>query len=243
MTKKRKRPSTKVADEVMCRSALTCCVCKKRDNTIQIHHIDKDPFNNDIENLAVLCLECHNKAHIRGGVGRHLTASLIFTYREEWYKMVKIEKINEAMRSARGVLEDAPHAYIETIPEIRQKLLKTAQPEWDSGVTIRMVKAHSKYIDGLKNILVKLAAFFPKGAFGSGDKHEFFSEIISSKFKWHRSLTETQFAGGTIAGVICGGAVSSEVEKMVEDMVQTLLYSEYSLWKTWKKEWDLAIPA
>lgn len=170
---------------------------------------------------------------------RHLTDSLIIKNREEWYRIVETAMANEARRSVREVLEDDFHAYIELIPTIRQELLKTAQPEWDSGVTARMVTANYKYIDGLKNILIKLAAFFPKGSFRPRDKHEFFSEIISSRFKWHRYLIETQFEGGTIIGVICGGAVFSEAEKMVEDMVQTLLYSEYSLWKTWKKKWDI----
>ena len=239
MANKRTSIPTDVADEVMFRSAMTCCVCKNSDRDVQIHHIDKAPSNHAIDNLAVLCLECHNKTQLRGGFGRHLTASLITKNREEWYKIVKTEMANEARRSVREVLEDDFHTYIEMIPTVRQELLKTAQPEWDSGVTARMVTANYKYIDGLKNILIKLAAFFPKGSFGPGDKYEFFNEIISSRFKWHRSLIEKQFEGGTIIGIICGGAVSSETEKMVEDMVKTLLDSEYSLWKTWKKKWDI----
>lgn len=41
-----------------------CFYCEKKDrNTLQVHHIDKDSFNNDIENLRIVCTTCHKKQH------------------------------------------------------------------------------------------------------------------------------------------------------------------------------------
>ena len=55
-----------IADKVMFNHNNTCCVCRIPNKETQIHHIDENPANNDIDNLAVLCLECHNKTQITG---------------------------------------------------------------------------------------------------------------------------------------------------------------------------------
>lgn len=43
----------------------TCQKCGSTDN-LDVHHIDENPFNNDLENLTLLCRSCHMKEH-RGG--------------------------------------------------------------------------------------------------------------------------------------------------------------------------------
>lgn len=42
-----------------------CEICdyKEYDYCLEVHHIDNNPNNNDIENLAVLCVLCHRKGH------------------------------------------------------------------------------------------------------------------------------------------------------------------------------------
>lgn len=78
-----------IADKVMFAHNRTCCVCRKSNKEVQIHHIDENPANNDINNLAVLCFDCHNETQITGGFGRHLNAGQITLYRNEWLEMVK----------------------------------------------------------------------------------------------------------------------------------------------------------
>ena len=41
----------------------SCHFCNKDDNTLQVHHIDHDRFNNEISNLIILCRKCHVKLH------------------------------------------------------------------------------------------------------------------------------------------------------------------------------------
>jgi hypothetical protein len=40
----------------------SCKLCGAEDN-IQIHHIDGDKLNNDLDNLAPVCTGCHSKIH------------------------------------------------------------------------------------------------------------------------------------------------------------------------------------
>lgn len=79
-----------IAAEVMFRAHLLCCVCKKKGD--HIHHIDGDPANNDINNLAYLCFTDHNEATITGSLRRKLTPTLILKYRGLHYKTIEEER-------------------------------------------------------------------------------------------------------------------------------------------------------
>lgn len=43
-----------------------CQNCKKKLEKINIHHIDKNRLNNNMENLMILCTSCHNAIHDNG---------------------------------------------------------------------------------------------------------------------------------------------------------------------------------
>jgi hypothetical protein len=73
-----------VADELMFRNRHTCCICHDSAKHVQIHHIDENPSNNRIENLAVLCLDCHSRVSSDQGLGRRFTAEELRRYKREW---------------------------------------------------------------------------------------------------------------------------------------------------------------
>lgn len=88
MRKERREIPEDVAAEVLFRADRTCCVCRARHKPVQLHHIDEDPANSVFENLATLCLECHNDTQLRGGFGRKLDAAQVKRYREDWHAKV-----------------------------------------------------------------------------------------------------------------------------------------------------------
>jgi hypothetical protein len=65
-----------------------CCVCRVRNKSLQIHHIDSDRQNHAFENLAVLCLDCHTETQKTGGFYRRLDAAQVRLYRDEWLQIV-----------------------------------------------------------------------------------------------------------------------------------------------------------
>lgn len=237
----------------------TCCVCRERGKAVQVHHVDEDPSNNTLANLAVLCLECHNQTQLSGGFGRKLNAELVVKYRQEWLVRVvqrrdaadraALEKmVGPAAVAARGLVETLPYsperadtilAYVESLPDIRAGLRRTAQAQWDTGVTATMVQASYDYIDALQAVLITLASFYPGGSFGD-DPHRFFSEIVASRFLWHRAYAEPDGpgTGGTIVNVVCSGNVVDDVEKMVENVALSLVgYDDRFDWKGWRSRW------
>lgn len=86
------QPSVSVPEEIATKilflSDRTCCVCRNKEHPIQIHHIDGDHSNNKEENLAVLCMICHNETQLKGGFNRKLDPSLIKLYRDNWLDIV-----------------------------------------------------------------------------------------------------------------------------------------------------------
>jgi hypothetical protein len=95
-----------VAAKVQFLSNRTCCVCRRQGKPVQLHHIDSDPTNNDIENLAVLCLDCHMQTLISGGFYRKLDANQVRLYRDDWLNIVSRQRARK--QPARLALAEPP---------------------------------------------------------------------------------------------------------------------------------------
>jgi hypothetical protein len=69
--------------EVISRCNNRCCVCQTP--FVVVHHLDEDPSNNDIDNLAPLCPNCHSQTHSHAGTTMNLTADRVRKLRDRWY--------------------------------------------------------------------------------------------------------------------------------------------------------------
>lgn len=47
------------------RESYECESCSRDDVLLEVHHIDGDPFHNQMYNLAALCHRCHRICHKR----------------------------------------------------------------------------------------------------------------------------------------------------------------------------------
>ena len=54
----------KMAQRLYEKNANSCCVCKRTGIGLNLHHIDGDSSNTVEENLAVLCINEHEKLNI-----------------------------------------------------------------------------------------------------------------------------------------------------------------------------------
>ena len=69
--------------EIISRCNNRCCICQAP--FVQIHHIDGDPSNNDLDNLAPLCPNCHDQAGLKRPLSNRLTPERIKKLRNMWY--------------------------------------------------------------------------------------------------------------------------------------------------------------
>ncbi len=249
-----------VSVEVLFAQNHTCCVCRERGKTVQLHHIDEDPTNHSPENLAVFCLEDHELTQLRGGFGKKLLAPEVKRYRDDWIERVKrrreeADKVAIAAMGGGSTIQanrensdewTAPPfaqliAYIEHLPSLRRVAYANAYRGWDTGVTSKMRSATSEVIDTFERVLVYLAAWYPPKHFNGQDAAPYFSEFIASRYRWHRALQEPTgpMSGGTLAGVLAGGNALDDVSKAVVDMVETLSAGDVDLVK-WRKAWEAA---
>jgi len=92
--KKRESIPNDIAARSLFISDRTCCVCRMSGKPVQIHHVDEDPSNNLIKNLAILCFDCHRDTQIRGGFDRKLDADQVLLYRDDWHQIVTQRRAN-----------------------------------------------------------------------------------------------------------------------------------------------------
>lgn len=85
--------SKKIKEEIFERSKGVCCVCRIRGLGINYHHIDEDPTNNSLENIAILCVKDHDKHHRYSEYDRtnhtELTQEEIKKHKTDWEWFVK----------------------------------------------------------------------------------------------------------------------------------------------------------
>lgn len=244
--KKRTKIPVDTASELLFLSDRTCCVCTIRGKSVQIHHIDENPSNNEIENLSVLCLQCHDNTMIKGGFGRKLDANQVIKYQLEWIERVKKrkEKADEiaSIQSVTGSTEnivietlenedfldykvhDDPYIldeYLTKINIIHKAQLQIAQTKWDTGITGIMNQGNYDMVDFYEEVLIELSTFYPKGHFDKKTPKEYFGEIISSRFSLHRNILEPDGIGnnGTIVSTLTGGNVMEDLKHLILNMV------------------------
>ncbi|QEC66311.1 HNH endonuclease [Panacibacter ginsenosidivorans] len=257
--KNRVKIDDEISAQVLYASDRTCCVCNERGKAIQIHHIDENPSNNELSNLAVLCFQCHEETQIRGGFGRKLNAAQVMKYREEWVirveqrrksvdELVSLKTIEGQIESKSAepevfiqpyedVFEVSEHEinrfknYVYKVAEIKKTVFKYATPDLDTGITNVVRQTYYEIIDFYEEILNELASFYPSNHFDGGDSKKYFNKLIATRFHWHRLKVETYGVGngGTMVHVFVGAAVMSDTNEMIKDIVRYLAEFKFTI--------------
>lgn len=76
-------------DLVLFKNDHACCICRVRGKHIQIHHIDGNRGNNNPNNLAVVCLDCHSRVTGPSGLGRSYSHGELRRYKRSWEQQVQ----------------------------------------------------------------------------------------------------------------------------------------------------------
>lgn len=90
-TKRIKIPAD-IEAEVLFQSNRLCCVDQKRGD--HMHHVDGNNSNNEFDNLALLCFDCHNEATVTGSLRKKLTPKAIIKFREHHYEVIQNDRNN-----------------------------------------------------------------------------------------------------------------------------------------------------
>ena len=92
--KERREVAEDMAAQILGANRHTCCICRNPRQPVEIHHIDSDPSNNTIENLAVVCRNCHGLVTARSTLGRHYSKAEVSSYKQEWEALCRTTVID-----------------------------------------------------------------------------------------------------------------------------------------------------
>lgn len=108
--------------DVLFKANHTCSVCNDPGVGVQIAHIDDNPSNNDEANLIVLCVNHHDKAHIKSPISKSYTKRELEKYKITWESTVRLRR--KALESPQHVRLirfdgiDVNTVYLEIEPNI-----------------------------------------------------------------------------------------------------------------------------
>ncbi len=81
-----------VEAEVLFKANHTCSICNDPNIGVQIAHIDDNPSNNIETNLIVLCVNHHDKAHIRSPISKSFTKKELEKYKNNWEDTILLRR-------------------------------------------------------------------------------------------------------------------------------------------------------
>jgi hypothetical protein len=248
-----------VAAEALYSHRRTCCVCNISNRRIQIHHIDEDPSNNAIENLAVLCFEDHDLTQITGGFGRKLGASEVRKHRDEW-----VARVARAREEAHAIIvaqmaaappepdlspenwhppsNEALVRLLDSLPATRELTHRQAHLKWDTGYHNEMMDGTFFAIDVFTRVWLELAKWYAPGQFDGRMPEDYFSEWVARRHVWNRALGEPDGLGsaGRDAILIAAGDTMDDIEEAIVEMARWLylhrLLERYDF-EAWEARW------
>jgi len=119
---------TKIADEILVRSARHCCICRKfRPLHLQIHHIieQSEGGTDDIDNLIPICTYCHSDVHTKTQLTRRFTSDELSMHRESVFELVNKGRLP----SPDSIITNSELDYI--VDELTQKLNSRQEKKYD----------------------------------------------------------------------------------------------------------------
>ncbi len=131
--------------------------------------------------------------------------------------------------------------FIQVLPKLKRVVYENAHEGWDTGVTSEMRQASYDVIDFLEYSWIRLAEFYPAGHFGLRGPRAYIRKFIRDRFQFHWSKHEPDGpgTGGTIVGVLVGGDVIDDLEKMISDTVRALFARQEDFnFEQWREEWE-----
>lgn len=151
-----------------------------------------------------------------------------------------------ALIAARAAAADAETCgdgqLIFELPARVEAARKASQADWDSGVTLNMVQATSRYIDALKGMILDLNRTYYADPAGQESIDEYVAALSTVREFNRAAANPRNEAQGSIVLVEAGQAIADTLEQTVEKMVEALIGRDehYSI-DDWRVQWKKAL--
>lgn len=128
-----------------------------------------------------------------------------------------------------------PESFFKTLPSIKYKVLKKAQPLWDSGITANMVKGNNILIEQLLQIYLDLVEMIEKENLIKGVpvRDYYKNKVLIYTNYVYDALSED---GGRMQIIIAGGKISNIIDDCIVNVVKKCTSDKY--FSEWLDSWN-----
>lgn len=134
----------------------------------------------------------------------------------------------------------------QSLPDFKAVAAQTAQAGWDTGTTIEMRKASYDFVDFYEFAWLRLAEFYPSNHFGKDGATAYIRRHIRERYKFHWAKHEPSGVGtgGTIVGVLTGGDVLRDLDRLVVETATSVVgYADDFDFNAWLDRWNRSAPS
>ena len=174
--------------EILFKNDMKCCICHDKTKGVIIHHIDENPSNNSIDNLAILCQDHHDEVHSKGGLTKHITPQVLIRYKRQWESFnfnkmkVKISPIYPKMGIQKVLFEFEIRKTTYEILSLDKDDIEGLKQKLEYLYSIHMLEGYSSEILGaLDNISVLISFDDTKAALIAEDVHHYVWHLVGPR--------------------------------------------------------------
>ena len=174
-----------------------------------------------------------------------VVGSLCLFYLDRYYRtkdLKKKERIEKEILTfrERDSEQKIDKEFIFSLPKLKSEVYKNCHKNWDTGITLNMIKGNEDLIWFLRFCWLSLARFYPENYFSKKGHNTYIDEYIIERTNYHYSMLEagdTQ-KNGTIAKVRLGGAIANDLDKLIVDLVEQILSFDDPRKNNWFEKWN-----
>lgn len=179
-----------------------------------------------------------------GVIGGFL-ASLLLFYLNRFYTNYDKRKSEKILREKLLYREkdselEADQNFIFSLPNLKREVYLNCHINWDSGITLNMMKGNEDLIWFLGFCWLSLVRFFPQDHFSTEGHVNYIDQFIMDRANYHSSRLDCsdQLKSGSISKITLGYSIAKDIDQLIIDLVEQILHFENVRKEKWFQEWN-----
>lgn len=184
-------------------------------------------------------------AALIGSFGGFLTAIFVF-YISRFYTDYDQSQLQKKIREnsvyrERSLEQQIDKEFIFSLPRLKQEVYSNCHTNWDTDITLNMIKGNDDLIWFLRFCWLSLARFFPETHFSNAGHNFYIDQYILERTDYHYSKLDVADIerSGNISRVQLGYAVASDLDALIADLVGQILNFENIRKEDWFSDWKI----